>query len=203
MSIFKNAKSEQENEKVVLEINDSETYEMLETLDTIDSQITKLEKDSNEIKTKFKTLGNKKFIEFVEETGQRPKSIHIIATNDMDDKIGILYTINDKYIKVDTKNQKQLISKYGEDIIEENIVYKLNNEMVNKYADIISELITNCKDIKEEDKFNIITSSTEYSIKKGTIDELYTLNEKYQVPVNEIYSDIKPVESLQKPKKIK
>ena len=60
MSIFKNTKSEQENEKVVLEINDSETYEMLETLDTIDSQNTKLEKDSNEIKTKFKTLGNKK-----------------------------------------------------------------------------------------------------------------------------------------------
>ena len=95
------------------------------------------------------------------------------------------------------------LSKYGEDIIEENIVYKLNNEMVNKYADIISELIINCNDIKEEDKFNIITSSTEYSIKKGTIDELYTLNEKYQIPVNEIYSDIKPVESLQKPKKIK
>ena len=203
MSIFKNAKSEQENEKVVLEINDSETYEMLETLDTIDSQITKLEKDSNEIKTKFKTLGNKKFIEIVEKIGERPKSIHIISTNDMDDKIGILYTINDKYIKVDTKNQKQLMSKYGEDIIEENIVYKLNNEMLNKYADIISELIINCNDIKEEDKFNIITSSTEYSIKKGTIDELYTLNEKYQVSVNEIYSDIKPVESLQKPKNIK
>lgn len=106
MSIFKNAKSEQENEKVVLEINDSETYEMLETLDSIDSQITKLEKDSNEIKTKFKTLGNKKFIEIVEKTSERPKSIHIIAINDMDDKIGILYTINDRYIKVDNKNKK-------------------------------------------------------------------------------------------------
>ncbi len=203
MNIFENIKNEQENEKIVFEINDNETYEMLDTLDVIDSQISKLESNSNEIKTKIKTIGNNKFIEVVEKTCERPKSIHIIATNDMNDKIGILYTISDRYIKVDNKNKKQLITKYGNDIIEESIIYKLNNELFNKYADIISELIVNSKDIKEEDKPNIITSSIGYNIKKGTIDELYSLNEKYQVPINEIYTDISPVESLQKPKKIK
>ena len=63
--------------------------------------------------------------------------------------------------------------------------------MIEKYGEVLSNLIMGCNDISDSDKEKIIKASTAYSISKGTIDKM-----KFFGPIGEIMDEIKPVVSL-------
>ena len=63
--------------------------------------------------------------------------------------------------------------------------------LVEKYADVIGELIEKCGKITQDDKEKLISAVVKYEVTKGTIADLKT---KYATkPINEVLEDIKPV----------
>lgn len=196
-------RSKDKTDKIILEIEDDNLYENLDYINNLDLEIQTLNTKKEDLKDIFKNIGKEKFIDIYNNQGDRVKSIQIICKNSEGLKNSVLYTINDKYNKIDKEDVKYLTNKYDDSIISENVIYKVNNDMINKYSQVISDLIINCDEIEESDKEKIISASIEYSIKKGSIDELYNIKESYLYDINEIYQDIKPIDALQKPKKIK
>ena len=78
--------------------------------------------------------------------------------------------VMDKYTIVD-ENKASVLSNF-DNLLAENVVYKFNAELVEKYGAILSELIINCPDIDDMDKGNLISGEKTFSVQKGSIDRL-------------------------------
>ena len=107
-----------------------------------------------------------------------------------------LFITSDKYIKIDEDGAKELIKKYGEEIVVEKTSYTLNAAMVEKYGAVLSEMIMNSKKITPEDKIKIIEPPvTTWTIAKGTIEKLRSINfAKFNL--TQIIEDIRPIFSV-------
>jgi hypothetical protein len=80
-----------------------------------------------------------------------------------------------------------------EGLLSENVVYKFNADLVEKYGAVLSELILNCPDIEEEDKGNLISGEKTFSVTKGSIDRLM----QYDSP-EAVFELINPIVALKK-----
>jgi hypothetical protein len=99
--------------------------------------------------------------------------------------------VMDKYTIVD-ENKAVILGSY-DGLLAENVVYKFNAELVEKYGQVLSELILNSADIDDIDKGNLITGEKSYSVAKGSIDRLMQFNDPKQ-----IFELINPIIALKK-----
>lgn len=102
-----------------------------------------------------------------------------------------MFICMDKYTIVD-ENKANILSQY-DGLLAENVVYKFNAELVEKYGAILSELIINCPHIDDMDKSNLISGEKTFSIQKGSIDRLM----QYDSP-EAIFELINPIVALKK-----
>jgi len=99
--------------------------------------------------------------------------------------------VMDKYTIVD-ENKAHILGSY-DGLLAENVVYKFNAELVEKYGQVLSELILNCPNIDDIDKGNLISGEKSYSVAKGSIDRLMQFNDPKQV-----FELINPIVALKK-----
>ena len=102
-----------------------------------------------------------------------------------------MFICMDKYTIVD-ESKAAILGNY-DGLLAENVVYKFNAELVEKYGQVLSELILNCPNIDDIDKGNLITGEKSYSVAKGSIDRLMQFNDPKQV-----FELINPIIALKK-----
>lgn len=102
-----------------------------------------------------------------------------------------MFIVMDKYTSVD--EVKAGILGQFEGLLAENVVYKFNADLVEKYGAVLSELILNCPDIEEEDKANLISGEKTFAVTKGSIDRLM----QYDSP-EAVFELINPIVALKK-----
>lgn len=100
-----------------------------------------------------------------------------------------MFICMDKYISCDETKADFL----PEGLVSEKTVFTFNAELVEKYGEVLSELIGSCKKIADEDKAMLISGEKTFSIAKGSIDRLM----QYDNP-QEIFELINPIVSLKK-----
>ena len=99
--------------------------------------------------------------------------------------------VMDKYTIVD-ETKAGILGNF-EGLLSENVVYKFNAELVEKYGQVLSELILNCSAIDDMDKGNLISGEKTFSVAKGSIDRLM----QYDNP-EQIFELINPIVALKK-----
>ena len=102
-----------------------------------------------------------------------------------------MFICMDKYTIVDEGKAGILANFDG--LLAENVVYKFNADLVEKYGAVLSELIINCPDIDDLDKGNLITGEKTFSVAKGSIDRLM----QYDNP-EQVFELINPIVALKK-----
>ena len=102
-----------------------------------------------------------------------------------------MFICMDKYTIVDETKAGILANFEG--LLAENVVYKFNADLVEKYGAVLSELILNCSDIDDLDKGNLISGEKTFSVAKGSIDRLM----QYANP-EQVYELINPIVALKK-----
>lgn len=102
-----------------------------------------------------------------------------------------MFICMDKYTIVD-ETKAGILGNF-EGLLAENVVYKFNAELVEKYGAILSELILNCPEIDDLDKGNLISGEKTFSVAKGSIDRLM----QYDNP-EAIFELINPIVALKK-----
>jgi hypothetical protein len=90
-----------------------------------------------------------------------------------------LFIVMDKYTSVD-EDKADLLRNYN-GLLSEDVVYKFNAELVEKYGAILSSLIMSSPDIEEADKGQLISGERTYSVSKGSIDRLLQFANPEQV----------------------
>ena len=102
-----------------------------------------------------------------------------------------MFICMDKYTIVDETKAGILANFDG--LLAENVVYKFNADLVEKYGAVLSELILNCSNIDDLDKGNLISGEKTFSVAKGSIDRLM----QYANP-DQVYELINPIVALKK-----
>lgn len=186
MNLFATAKQKQEkkpkNEKVSFR-NDNVSAE-LERLAEVQAKIDALTAEAKILTDTVKSEATEAFLNLYENGRKFPGSFNFESG-----KASMLFIPVDRYIKIDQVRSEELAEKYGNEIIEEKTTYTMNSELVDKYGEIISDLILKSKKIDDADKAKLIAASTEYMVAKGTISSLENFNQKKA----EVLEDIKPV----------
>jgi hypothetical protein len=139
------------------------------------NQIDALTGELKMIEGDIKGKGRELFVQEYKRERRTPENFKI------QDQTGssCLFIVMDKYTAVD--EEKAAILKDFDGLLGENVVYKFNTELVEKYGSVLSELILNCPDIADEDKGNLISGERTYSVSKGSIDRLLQFANPEQV----------------------
>ena len=123
----------------------------------------------------IKVRGKSLFLEEFKKAKVTPENFRI------QDETGstCLFIVMDKYTAVDEAKADILGQFNG--LLAENVVYKFNAELVEKYGGVLSNLIISSPDIEEADKANLISGERTYSVAKGSIDRLLQFANPEQV----------------------
>lgn len=135
----------------------------------------------------IKTVGKDLFMKEYRQQKSTPDNFKI------QDETGnsCMFICMDKYTIVD-ENKASILSNF-DGLLAENVVYKFNADLVEKYGAILSELILNCPAIDDMDKGNLISGEKTFSVAKGSIDRLM----QYDNP-EQIFELINPIVALKK-----
>jgi len=184
-------------------MDEKELYDKIVKLEEVGKNVKKYKKEEDKLKGVLKTLSLSEYLEEYKLTNENPGTIIIEAYNG-DKKGEFMYLIGDKYITIKDENAANgLISKYGNTVIKKERTYTFNNEMVEKYSEVLSNMILESDEIEEEDKGSIYVVTEKYKVVNGAIDDLMNISENSKENIERIFEDIKPIETIKNTKIIK
>lgn len=194
-NLFKKAKTtatttKAKEQKVSVVINDSEFFDKVKQLESLQENMKRDKAIADMIYDEIKDVSKNEWIGLYDKTGKNPGSILIESESD-DEVASLMFVPSDKYITITPARAEELSEKFGEEVIEETTTFSFDAVMIEKYGEVLSELIENSNDIDDRDKDKIIKAFTKFSIAKGMIDNLKKVGD-----VQELVEEVKPVFSL-------
>ena len=203
MNLFSKAKetspktTKATNAKPRLTVDDPTFFGKIEKLQELNDTLKSAKAQADLISDEVKEISKEKWAEFYTDKGRNPGSVMIEAKKGLD-TAQVMFIPQDKYITINEEKADFLREEYGESVVEEATTFSFDNAMIEKYGEVLSNLIMGSDEIAEADKGKIIKAVTKFSVAKGTIDELTKLG-----PVTEVMEAVKPVIMLKTPEVIK
>lgn len=198
-SLFKKAKEQApekkpsaKEKKVRVTVDIPGFFEKLKRQAFLKQEIKSYEAESELLDDEIKEVGKEEWAKLYDNSGVNPESIMIEAKQGLNTAQYMLL-MSDKYIKIDSARAEYLKENYGADIVNETETYEFDQKMVEKYGEVISDLIMNCEQIEENDKEKIIKAVVSNTVAKGTIDKLKIYADKSGVKVADMVDIVKPV----------
>ncbi len=166
-------KSKDEKVRVNIDSYDEENgltvFEKMAQLSQADEDLKVAKAKSDTLKQEIREIGKSEWLRMQAE-GKNPGSFMLEATKGLDTAQTMFLPV-DKYASIKTEEEANILKEtFGDDIVEEKTEFKFNAALLEKYSDVISDLISNSTDIKEIDKEKIIEAVVTFSIKKGVVE---------------------------------
>jgi len=155
----------------------------------LNAQIAELEARKEILDTEMREAGKESMVALYNNKKSFPGTLKIKAG-----KTNFQFITSDRYKKIDEERFNELAKTYGQNIVEEETVFSFNTAILMKHMDHISDLLMGSKKLSQEDKDNLLSSETSYSVKKGALKELFEF--KGVKTVDAIIDDIQPIFSI-------
>lgn len=179
------------DEKVRITIENEDFFGNVARLSQLQDNMKRDKAKADMIADELKDLAKDEWAKLYDRTGKNPGSVMLESVNDLDDTAQFMFVPTDKYITITPARAEELQETYGESIVEEKTTFSFDNDMIEKYGEIISRMIEESTEIAEKDKEKIIKATTSFSVAKGTIDNFSKLGD-----VQELMEATKPVVAL-------
>lgn len=203
-NLFAKAKStatskttDKKDSKVRIRIEGPEFFEKVQTLESLQDRMKSDKAKADMISDEIKDLGKEKWADLYQKSGRNPGSVMIESVVG-GDTAQVMFVPSDKYITVGAERAEALREQYGEEIIEEKTTFSFDNDMIEKYGEVLSRLIEESDEISDDDKGKIIKAVTAFSVAKGTIDVMKSYGK-----VEDVMNEVKPVIALKNVEVIK
>ncbi len=203
-NLFAKAKStaatkttDKKDSKVRINVDDVTFFEKIQTLESLQDRMKSDKAKADMISDEIKDLGKEKWSEMYQKTGRNPGSV-MLESRVAGDTAQVMFVPSDKYISLTGEKAEALREEFGEEIVEEKTTFAFDNDMIEKYGEILSNLIEGCDEISDEDKGKIIKAVTVFSVAKGTIDVMKNYGQ-----VSDVMEQVKPVIALKNVEVIK
>lgn len=178
------------DEKVRISIDTEDFFDMISDVNILQTRIKSDQAKVDMITDEVKGIARSKWAEQYDSDKKNPGSV-MLESNVNGDTAQVMFIAADRYITIGEERADELVEKYGEDIVEEATTFSFDSRMIEKYGEVLSNLIENSTDILESDKDKIVKAVTKFSVSKGTIDKLDNYGNVY-----EVMEDVRPVVSL-------
>ena len=166
-------------------------YDKVEALEKLQDNMKRDKAKADVLSDELKDIAKEKWCKYYQKLSKNPGSVFLEEVRKNGDTAQLMFVPSDKYISVNEERADELMEQYGEEIIERKDSFAFDSDMVEKYGEILSELIEACEDIPEDDKYRIIKATTSFAIAKGTIDRIKDFGN-----IESVVEAIKPVFSL-------
>ena len=186
-----------EDKKVRIDANDPTFFDKIQALETLNDRMKADKAKADMISDEVRELATSRWTETYQKTGKNPGSVMIEAKSGLD-TAQVMFVPTDRYITINAEKAETLREDYGDDIVEENTTFSFDDEMIQKYGEVLSAMIENSDEIADADKDKIIKAVTKFTVAKGTIDVM-----KNYGKVNEVMEAVRPVVMLKGPEVIK
>lgn len=188
--------------KVRIRIEDGKEtfFENVAKLSQLQDNLKRDKAKADIIADELRELGKDEWTKLYEKNGKNPGSVMVEAVNESDDTAQFMFVPTDKYITINADRAEELQETYGESIVEEKTTFSFDNEMIEKYGEILSRMIEENTEILEKDKEKIIKAVTTYTVAKGTIDNYSKFDD---ASVAEMVEVTRPVVALKNVEVIK
>jgi len=186
-----------EDKKVRIDANDPTFFDKIQALETLNDRMKADKAKADMISDEVRELATSRWTETYQKTGKNPGSVMIEAKSGLD-TAQVMFVPTDRYITINAEKAETLREDYGDDIVEENTTFSFDDEMIQKYGEVLSSMIENSDEIADADKDKIIKAVTKFTVAKGTIDVM-----KNYGKVNEVMEAVRPVVMLKGPEVIK
>ena len=190
------------DEKVRVKVKDADFFEKIQTLEKLQDRMKSDKAAADMIADEVKEIGKVEWSKVYGKSSKNPGSIMLESKSGLD-TAQLMFVPSDKYITINEDRAKYLTDTFGETVVEEKTSFSFDNEMVDKYGEILSQLIESCEEISDEDKEKIVKAVVSYSISKGTIDKLKTMSDDSDMEIFDIVEEIKPVIAIKNVEVIK
>jgi hypothetical protein len=179
-------------------IEQDELFELIQDFEDVQTRGKKLKAREDLLKGQLREVGLDAYLKEYQENGKNPGTV-VIESIDGGDTAQYMFVPSDRYVTVKTEEQaNELEEKLSEGLVERQTTYSFDPKMLEKYADVISNLIEESEDIEEKDKGKLFVATETFKVKSGTIDSLT----EYGEDVKEVFETLKPVVSLKNPQVI-
>lgn len=179
------------DEKTRVRVTDPSFFDKISKAEVLQDRMKADKAKLDMITDEVRDIAKAEWVKLYDKTGKNPESIMVEAVNDTDDTAQLMFVPTDRYITINAERAESLREEFGEEIVEEKTNFSFDNEMIEKYGEVLSRLIEESDEITEKDKEKIIKAVTTFSVAKGTID----LFKKYG-EVAEVMEAVKPVVAL-------
>lgn len=194
--------SKAKEEKLRIKVKDSEFFDKIERLETLQDNMKRDKAAADILNDEIKEIAKTEWSKVFDKTAKNPGSVMLESRRD-GDIAQLMIVPSDKYLSINEDRAEYLVETYGEDAVEEKTSFSFDNEMVDKYGEVLSQLIMDCDDIDEDDKDLIIKATRSYSVKKGSIDKFKEFADEADVKVIDVVEEFKPVVALKNVEVIK
>ncbi len=185
-------------QKVRLEVEDPGFFDNVKKLEELQDTLKSAKAKADLISDELKGIAKEKWADLYQDTKRNPESVMIVQENEAGDTAQFMFVPTDKYITINEERAEELKDQYGDDIVEEKTSFSFDDSMIEKYGEILSNLIEECDEIPEKDKEKIIKATTTYTVAKGTIDKFTQYGDVY-----ELIETVKPVVAIKNVEVIK
>lgn len=186
-----------EDKKVRINVADPSFFEKIQTLEVLNDRMKADKARADLISDEVREVAKEKWTELYSKTGKNPGSVMIESRQGLD-TASVMFVPTDKYISINAEKAETLRDEYGDDIVEETTTFMFDDDMVQKYGEVLSSMIENSKEIAEADKDKIIKAVTKFAVAKGTIDYMKKYGE-----ISQVMESVRPVVMLKGPEVIK
>lgn len=184
-------KEAKKDEKVRVRVEDPAFFDKVQKLESLNDRMKADKAKADMISDELRDLGKTEWAKLYQKTGKNPGSVMLEQVNDADDTAQLMFVPTDKYITINSERAEALREEFGEDIVEEKTTFSFDNEMIEKYGEVLSRLIEESDEIADRDKEKIIKAVTVFSVAKGTIDVMKNYGD-----VQSVMEAVKPVVAL-------
>ena len=176
--------------KPVAKVKGEDFSKKLKMFNDLKLEIKNKTAEQKSIEGDIKATALEEYVKLYTSMKRNPESIKI--ESDAGDKV--MFIVAKKYSgAVDEERAVELREQYGEAIVEESSELIMNNNLLNKYADKLEELIMGADFMTEEEKEDLFVDKVTYKITADAINEAFTVGNG---DVEELISEINPVMML-------
>ena len=156
-SLFKKAadsattKSSKSKEKKLRVTLSNEFFDKMKKLEVLNTRLKQDKAEADIISDEIKEVAKVEWSKLYDKTKKNPGSIMLEVKEGLD-TTQCMFLAQDKYLTVTPERAEDIKAKYGENVIDEKDSFSFDSDMIEKYGDILSQLIENCNEIPERDK---------------------------------------------------
>jgi len=170
-------------------VNRPDLAETVSKMAELNAKIAAMEAERDILDSQLREAGKDAMINLYNAKKAFPGTLKVVAGEG-----NYMFITSDRYKKIDEEQFNELAKTYGKEIVEETTVFSFNTAILMKHMEHISDLLMGSKKLSDDDKANLLTSETSYTVKKGTINQLFSF--KGVKKVDGIVEDIQPVFSI-------